>query len=193
MSRERCMFLFSFSLWSVFKPCCLHNCLYLSSPPFSVSCWLLHSEPLPQRKSAFPLSIIPITVKFNLVFLYGNYCTQSCRKNFQLCTDEVFLLLSKGKKPCRQGGNVTGGDRATGLSVSATVLLLRLPKPGSRALKRVVSRHGIKLGVSASWSPIPYCGCYHKPPPSPWSSALVGIRQPLCKRCICLGSLQHFN
>lgn len=165
MSRERCMFLFSFSLWSVFKPCCLHNCLYLSSPlSQSVAGCCVQSLCL-KGKSAFPISITPITVKFNLVFLYGNYCTQSCKKNFQLCTDEVFLLLSKGKKPCRQGDNVTGGDRATGLSVSATVLLLRLPKPGSRALRRVVSRHGIRLGVSANWSPIPYSGCYHKPYP----------------------------
>lgn len=31
-----------------------YNCIYLSSCPFSISDWLLYSEPVPQRKNTFP-------------------------------------------------------------------------------------------------------------------------------------------
>lgn len=117
-----------------------------------------------------PPSISPITVKFNLVFLHGSYCTQGCEKHFSaLHRWGIHVAQNMKWALADYGSNVTGGDST---NLLCCCLLLSFSKSRSRALKMVVPRFGIKSGISIKWSPIPRYGRYHKPSPQKWSTVI---------------------
>lgn len=161
----------------------MYNSIYLSSPPFSGSCWLLDSEPLPPRMNDSPCPSLSSLTLFSYVEVTVSRAVErnfSFAQRFPCCSQQ-------GTGLCRQGYVTVGME----LVLPAAGLLLRLSTSGPRAHKIIASRPGTRLGVCQVISHLFFWFLSQALPPG--ALLCSEMRQPLCGRCVFLGSLQHFN
>lgn len=77
---------------------------------FSISDWLLYSEPVPQRKNTFPPLSLLLLSSLILFFYMEVIVPRAAKRIFQLYTDEEFMLLEYEMGARGEGSDVTGGD-----------------------------------------------------------------------------------
>lgn len=115
MSRESCgvfffsSFLEAFFFQDLMLDC---NCIYLSSCPFSISAWLLYSEPVPQRKNTFPPLSLLLLSGLILFFYMEVIVPRAARRIFSFTQMRNSCCSEYEMGTGGEGSDVTGGDSA---------------------------------------------------------------------------------
>lgn len=142
-----------------------YNCICLSSCPFSGTDWLLYSEPVPQRKNAFPPLSLLLLSSLILFFCMVVAVPRAAKRIFSFTQMRNSCCLEYEMGTRGEGSDVTGGDSANPVCSRGC---LNVDLGHSKCLSQGL---GSKEVISH-----PYSSSYHKPqhravPPEDSSSA----------------------